>query len=163
MCLVRAPRHARRRAGRWYCKPVSSVVCNGEYELSGTDLLAITPLKSTILVRRRHSWVMPRRPRARDLEMPGFGRANTLNRTMAKEGTYSMMTLMRILPPTAGGGCTDAALSLFNITVFSFFVEFQNVNPTATRPTTSRPSLSKKVFEAIQFPVRESPLHDCRA
>ena len=113
MCLVRAPRHARRRAGRWYCKPVSSVVCNGEYELSGTDLLAITPLQSTILIRRRHSWVMPRRPRARDLEMPGFGRANTLNRTMAKEGTYSMMTLMRILPPTAGGGCTDAALSLY--------------------------------------------------
>ena len=129
MCLVRAPRQARRRAGRWYCKLVSSVVCYGEYELSGTDLLALTPLQSTILIRRRHSWVMPRRPRARDLEMPGFGRANTLNRTMAKEGTYSMMTLMRILPPTAGGGCTDAALSLYNITVFSFFCGISKCEP----------------------------------
>ena len=108
----RALRQARRRAGRWYCKPVSSVVCNGEYELSGTDKLAIIPRKSTILIRRRHSWVMPGRPRARDLDMSGFGRANTLNRTMAKEGTYSMMTLMRILPPTAGGGYTNAALSV---------------------------------------------------
>ena len=140
------------------------VACvRGEYELSATDKLALTPLEVTIFSRRRHSWVMPGRPRARDLDMSGFCRANTLNRTMAKEGTYSMMTLMRILPPTAGGGCTDAALSLYVITVFSFFVAFQNVNPTATRPTTSRPSLSKKVFEAIQFPVRESRLHDCRA
>ena len=60
-------------------------------------------------------------------------------------------------------GCTDAALSLYNVIMKSALVEFQNVNPTATRPTTSRPSLSKKVFEAIQFPVREIPLHDCRA
>ena len=140
------------------------VACvRGEYELSATDKLAITPLEVDDLSRRRHSWVMPGRPRARDLDMSGFCRANTLNRTMAKEGTYSMMTLMRILPPTAGGGCTDAALSLYNVIMKSALVEFQNVNPTATRPTTSRPSLSKKVFEAIQFPVREIPLHDCRA
>ena len=39
-------------------------------------------------------------------------------------------------------GGTDAALSLYNITVVSAFVEFQNVNPTATSPTTSRPRLS---------------------
>ena len=129
------------------------VACvRGEYELSATDKLALTPLEVTIFSRRRHSWVMPGRPRAHDLDMSGFCRANTLSRTMAKELTFSMMSLMRILPPTAGGGCTDAALSVYNITVFSFFVEFQNVNPTATSPTTSRPSLSKKVFETIQFP-----------
>ena len=140
------------------------VACvRGEYELSATDKLALTPLEVTIFSRRRHSWVMPGRPRARDLDTAGFCRANTLNRAMAKKGIYSMMTLMRILPPTAGGGCTDAALSLYNVIMKSAFVEFQNMNPTATRPTTSRPSLSKKVFEAIQFPVRESRLHDCRA
>ena len=94
------------------------VACvRGEYELSATDKLALTPLEVTIFSRRRHSWVMPGRPRARDLDMSGFCRANTLNRTMAKEGTYSSMimmtlTLMRILPPTVRGGCTDAALSI---------------------------------------------------
>ena len=83
------------------------VACvRGEYELSATDKLAIIPLEVTIFSRRRHSWVMPGRPRARDLDVSGFCPANTLSRTMAKEGTYSMMNLMRILPPTARGGCT---------------------------------------------------------
>ena len=61
------------------------VACvRGEYELSATDKLALTPLEVTIFSRRRHSWVMPGRPRARDLHMSGFCRANTLSRTMAK-------------------------------------------------------------------------------
>ena len=100
MCLVRAPRHARRRAVQ---AGIASCVY-GEYELSGTEKMAINPAKSTILSRRRQSWVMPGRPRAHDLDMSGFCRANTLSRTMAKEETFSMMSLMRILPPTAGGG-----------------------------------------------------------
>ena len=56
------------------------------------------------------------------------------------------------------GGCTDAALSVYNIIMKSAVVEFQNVNPTgtATSPTTSRPSLSKKVFEFIQFPFLQN-------
>ena len=89
------------------------VACvRGEYELSATDKLAIIPLEVTIFSRRRHSWVMPGRPRARDLDMSGFCRANTMNRAMAKEGAHSMMTLMRILPLMARVGCTDAALSI---------------------------------------------------
>ena len=60
----RALRQARRRAGRWYCRPVSLALCLSTKVPSGEGIKAISPGKSTILTRPRQSWVMNGRPRS---------------------------------------------------------------------------------------------------